>query len=182
MRALISIRVVICSFIAICAIVTPFGSAQAAPPQFEVFDVNDVFVDEFLTEGCGFEVIHTVTGRIKVSADQDGFFIARFALKHTVTGPGGSLTWPDVGIDKLLSVTDDGVTRVETIAATGVLGIRIVVPGHGVVEANTGREIRVITFDLVNEEIIAFQVLFDKGNSEPFDEGDMAIICGALAA
>ena len=174
-------RFIFCSLITICAIVSPFGSARAAPPQFEVTDVDDLFVDEFLTEGCGFEVNHTIVGKVKLSVDQDGFFKARIALKHTITGPGGSLTWPDVGIDKLVAFTDDGVTRVETVQATGVF-IRIIVPGYGVVFGNTGHETRVFTIDVATGELLNFELLFDAGLDKPFDESDLEIICGALAA
>ncbi len=135
-------RLVILTALALLTLTLP-GPALAAKP--EVIDVDDAFVDGFLTEACGFEVTHTVDGTIRVSESKDGLFLARFSLKHTLIGPGGTLSFPDVGIDKLLTVEDDGVTRVETVMATGVLGLRIVIPGQGVVAANTGREIRVFT-------------------------------------
>jgi hypothetical protein len=125
-------------------------------------------------------VVHTVTGTIRVSEDQNGLFLARFSLKHTLTGPGGSLSFPDVGIDKLRTVTDDGVTRVETVMATGVLGLRIVVPGKGVVAANTGREIRLFTFDAQTGEFQSFELAIDSGLDKPLEGAALAAVCAAL--
>jgi hypothetical protein len=156
------------------------GPAFAAKP--EVINVDDEFIDEFLTEECGFTVTHTVIGTIRVSELKDGSFLSRFSLKHTLIGPGGTLSFPDVGIDKLLTVEDDGVTRVETVMATGVLGIRIVVPGEGVVAANTGREIRVFTFDAVTGAFLSFELAVDSGLDRPLEGDALAVVCAALAA
>lgn len=155
------------------------GGALAAKPQ--TIAVDDAVVDDFLTDACGFEVLHTVAGTIRVSEDAQGFVLARFSLKHTLTGPGGSLAFPDVGIDKLLAVDADSGTRVETVLATGVLGIRIVVPGHGVVAANTGREIRVFTIDPATGEVTDFRLEADTGLDRQLDAAGLAAVCAALA-
>ena len=153
----------------------------AAPP--EVFPVNDEFVAPFLTEQCGFEVLRRETGTIRVTRDADGnVLLARINVKITLIGPGGTLTYPDVGIDKLLAVEENGTTRIETVMATGILGIRVVVPGEGVVVANVGREIRTITFDTVTGEFISFDVSEDSGLNLAFDDDAIATICAALAA
>jgi hypothetical protein len=172
-------RLVVLTALALLTLTLP-GPALAAKPVVE--QVDDAFVDEFLTEECGFEVTHTVVGTVRVSEDGDGAFLARFSLKHTLIGPGGTLTFPDVGIDKLLAVEEDGETVVETVMATGILGIRIVVPGEGVVAANTGREIRVFTFDAETGEFVSFDLAVDSGLDRPGDEDALAAVCGALAA
>jgi len=172
-------RLVILTALALLTLALP-GPALAAKP--EAIAVDEAFVDEFLTEACGFEVTHTVVGTVRVSESEDGLFLARISLKHTLIGPGGTLSFPDVGIDKLLTVEEDGVTRVETVMATGVLGFRIVVPGEGVVAANTGREIRVFTFDAETGEFRSFDLAVDAGLDLPPDEDALAAVCGALAA
>lgn len=178
MHAFARFRSVALGLVALAALLALPGGALAAKP--EAIPINDVFVDEFLTEECGFEVIHTVTGTIRVSEDSKGFFLARFSLKHTLTGPGGSLSFPDVGIDKLRAVADDGVTRVETVMATGVLALRIVIPGQGVVAANTGREIRLFTFDAQTGEFVSFEVAVDSGLDKPLEGAALAAVCAAL--
>jgi len=172
-------RLVILTALALLTLALP-GPALAAKP--EVIAVNDAFVDRFLTEACGFEVTHTVVGTIRVSESKDGLFLARFSLKHTLIGPGGTLSFPDVGIDKLLTVEEDGVTRVETVMATGILGLRIVIPGQGVVAANTGREIRVFTFDAVTGKFLSFELAADSGLDRPLEGDALAAVCDALAA
>jgi hypothetical protein len=179
MPAFVRLRLAALGLVALAALLAVPGGALAAKPQ--TIPVDDVFVDEFLTDACGFEVVHTVTGTIRVSEDKDGLFLARFALKHTLTGPGGSLSFPDVGIDKLLTVADDGVTRVETVMATGVLGLRIVVPGQGVVAANTGREVRVFTFDVATGQVTDFRLAADSGLDKPLEGDALAAVCAALA-
>jgi hypothetical protein len=179
MRAVTRLRLAALGLVALAALLALPGGALAAKPQ--TIPVDDEFVDDFLTDACGFEVIHTVTGTIRVSEDAQGFFLARFSLKHTLTGPGGSLSFPDVGIDKLRAVSDDGVTRVETVMATGVLGLRIVVPGEGVVAANTGREIRVFTFNRETGEF-SFELAVDSGLDKPLEGAALDAVCDALAA
>jgi hypothetical protein len=149
--------------------------------KFDVEEVNDIFEDEFLTEECGFAVTHTVTGTIKSSVDQDGLALFRYRLWHELIGPGGTLSFPDVGIDKDLAAVQDGDTTVFTVQATGVLALRIVIPGQGVVAANTGREIRLITVDTTTGEIIAFEVIVDSGLDRPLEGAALEAVCEALA-
>jgi hypothetical protein len=159
----------------------PGGMLAAPPPdRLQVIPVDDSFTDEFLTDACGFAVIHDVIGTIRVSVDTRGLFLARSALTHTLTGPGGSLSFPDVGIDKQLAVADDGVNHVETVMATGVLGLRIVIPGQGVVAANTGREVRIFTFDVATGELTDVQVDVDSGLDKPLAGAALAAVCAAL--
>lgn len=156
--------------------------AQAAnPDKFDIEEVDDEFVDEFLTDACGFEVRHTVTGTIKSSVGRDGLMLFRFRLKHELIGPGGTLGFPDVGVDRDLAVVEEGDTTVFTLQATGVLALRIVIPGQGVVAANTGREIRVFTVDTATGELISFEVIVDSGLDRPLEGEALEAVCEALS-
>ena len=137
-------------------------------------------MDEFLTDECGFEVRHTIVGTVKSSVGRNGLSLFRFRLKHELIGPGGTLGFPDVGIDKDLAVVEEGDTTVATVQATGVLALRIVIPGQGVVAANTGREIRLIRFDTATGEILSFEVIVDSGLDRPL-EAALEAVCEALA-
>lgn len=182
MNALLRLRPLLLGILTLCAAGAAPGAASAAPTDtFEVIPVDEAFVDEFLTDSCGFEVKHTISGTIKVSEDRQGLYLARIRLKHALIGPGGTLTFPDVGIDKLLAVADDGVTRVETVMATGVLSLRVVIPGRGVVAANTGREFRLITFDAQTGEFLSFEVIVDSGLDRPLEGAALAAVCEALS-
>jgi len=158
------------------------GRVQAKiADKFDVEEVNAVFVDDFLTDECGFEVTHTVTGTVKSSVGRNGLSLSRFRLRHELIGPGGPLSFPDVGIDKDLAVVEEGNTTVTTVQATGVLALRIVIPGQGVVAANTGREIRRFTFDTATGEFISFEVLVDSGLDRPLEGAALDAVCQALA-
>jgi hypothetical protein len=149
--------------------------------KFEIEEVDEDFVDEFLTDECGFEVRHTIVGTVKSSVGRDGLTLSRFRLKHELIGPGGTLSFPDVGIDKELAVVEDGDTTVATVQATGVLSLRIVIPGQGVVAANTGREIRVFTIDTATGEVINFELIVDSGLDRPLEGAALHAVCEALA-
>jgi hypothetical protein len=179
MRFMVTSKRLAVSLMALVSFLVLPGGALAARPV--TFQVDDVIVDQFLTGACGFEVVDVVTGTIRVSENSENLFLARFSLKHTLTGPGGSLSFPDVGIDKLLTVADDGVTRVETVMATGVLGFRIVVPGQGVVAGNTGREIRIFTFDAETGEPLGFDLDIDSGLDRPLEGAALEAVCATLS-
>jgi hypothetical protein len=149
--------------------------------KFDVEEVDDEFVNEFLTDECGFEVLHTVVGTIKSSVDKNGLFLFRFRLKQELIGPGGTLSYPDVGVNRDVAVVEDGDNTVVTVQATGVLALRIVVPGQGVVAANTGREIFLITFNTETGEFVDFEVIVDRGLDRPLEGAALEAVCAALA-
>jgi hypothetical protein len=158
------------------------GRVQAKiADKFDVEEVNAVFVDDFLTDECGFEVTHTVTGTVKSSVGRNGLSLSRFRLRHELIGPGGTLGFPDVGIDKELAVVEEGDTTVTTVMATGVLSLRIVIPGQGVVAANTGRETRITTVDTATGDFISFEVIVDSGLDRPLEGAALDAVCQALA-
>ncbi len=63
-------RLVTLVLVVVCALLAPPGRTLAVPP--EVIAVDDVFVDGFISDACGIEVVHTVTGTIRVSEDKRG--------------------------------------------------------------------------------------------------------------
>jgi hypothetical protein len=181
MRLLFPSRLVAPLLLGLAAVLAAPGAVRAAPP--EVVAVDDAFVDEFLTEACGFEVLHTVEGTITTTLAEDGSpALQRFRLTETLVGPtGATLRTVNVGIDKTLSVVQDAAgNTVVTLMATGVLGYHFQVPGEGVVAGNAGREIRRITFD-AEGNFVDFAVVEDAGLSRDIDEAAVAAICASLA-
>jgi hypothetical protein len=160
--------------------------AAAAPPEekFNLVGVDDEFVDPFLTEQCGFTVLHTVVGTVKESGfvDETGTFVvtqARFRLQHTLVGPtGATLTYPDVGVDKV-AYNPDGT---HTVTSAGILGLRVVVPGEGLVIANVGRLVTTLTFDPETGEVVGAVTDFEAGQRpEDFDVAEaLAASCAQL--
>lgn len=89
------------------------GVAFAAPPEInERIAVDDTFV---VTGFCPFDfTIHQVgTVRLKVQGNRS---FTNLNLTNTFTGPGGSVTSKDVGLDR---VTDNGDGTL-TLHATGL--------------------------------------------------------------
>ena len=162
------------------------GAATAAPPtdKFEVIVVDEAFVDAFLTEQCGFTVLHTIEGTVKLSGSRNetGELIAdmaRISLTHTWIGPSGaSLTSPDVGVDRITYNADGSVTA----AANGIF-LRIVVPGEGLVVAYIGHRVTVLTFDPVTGAFLSAETIVEAGQQpRDFDvDEQMTAICTALA-
>ena len=68
-----------------------------------------------------------------------------------------------------------------TVRATGVLSLRIVIPGQGVVAANTGREIRIFTIDTATDEVISFEVMVDSSYDRQLEGAALDVVCEALA-
>ena len=156
--------------------------AAAAPPEdrFVVEHVDATFVAPFLSATCGFTVLVRREGTIVSSADP--VELRRIRLRTTFIGPNGAtLTNPDVGVDRTLSVVEDVAgNTVVTAQSTGVLGNRVVVPGEGVVFANAGRVVRQFTFDVAGN-LIDFEVIEDAGLARSPDEAQLAALCAYLA-
>ncbi|HMM42030.1 MAG TPA: hypothetical protein PKA95_09030, partial [Thermomicrobiales bacterium] len=135
---------------------------------------------------CGFDVWAHFVGTITSSVRGDGGLIDRVHLRRIFSGPGGSLTVVDVGVDTITeTISPDGTTVVITVTTTGSLPYHSVVPGHGTVANNAGHEILQITleWDEVAGEYVEvdFQVLFDAGPNDDFSDEDYAMICAELA-
>jgi hypothetical protein len=166
------------------------GSVGAAPgPNSNnptVISIDDTFLAPNLTAQCGFDVWAHFVGTITTSVQHNGVLIERYNLRRIFTGPGGSLTVVDVGVDKITeTISPDGTTVVITIASTGSLPYHTVVPGHGSVVNNAGHEILqiILAWDEAAGEYVEvdYQVLFDAGPNDEPDDADTAVICAALA-
>ena len=166
------------------------GSVGAAPGSNSkkptVIYIDDTFLAPNLTFQCGFDVWAHFVGTVTTSVRRDGVLIERVNLRRIFTGPGGSLTAVDTGVNKITeTISPDETTVVITITSTGSLPYHIVVPGHGSVSNNSGREVIQITleWDEATGEYVEvdFQVLFDKGPNDEATDADFAVICDELA-
>ncbi len=168
--------------IALLGLVPLPTAAFAAPPEdrFVVEYVDETVVGPFLTNQCGFTVLRRSQGTIVHSSDP--VEISRVRLTTTFIGPNGAtLTNPDVGVDRTLSVVENEAgNTVVTVQSTGVLGNFVGVPGEGVVFANAGRVIRQFTFDAAGN-LIDFAVVADDGLARTPDEAQLAALCAYLA-
>ena len=163
------------------------GTVGAAPNPNKpvVFPVDETFPAPNLTNRCGFDVTAHVFGTFTVKLLPNGVEIDRIRYQHVFTGPGGSLTSNHVENVKFTSTTSPDGTLVETVTATGTLLYHIVVPGHGSIVNNSGREVFQVTWQY-DEELgeyveVDFQVLFDSGPNSEADDADYAVMCGELA-
>jgi hypothetical protein len=81
------------------------GSAAAAAPVIERVPIDDVFLDEFLTEECGVEVMTMAKGfLIERTFERDGAAPTTvFTINLTLTATAGENTYrfKDVGADTL---------------------------------------------------------------------------------
>jgi hypothetical protein len=151
-----------------------------------VVSIDDTFLAPNLTAHCGFDVWAHVVGTIRTSVQRNGVEIDRVNLRWIFSGPGGSQTVVDTGVDKITeTVSPDGSTVVVTITSNGSLPYHQVVPGSGSVVNNSGHEIVQITLqrdEATGEYVeVDFQVLFDAGPNDEITDEDFAVICEALA-
>ncbi|HYI16126.1 MAG TPA: hypothetical protein VEX37_12095, partial [Thermomicrobiales bacterium] len=163
------------------------GAVGAAPGPNKpiVFPVDDTFQAPNLTNRCGFDVWAHVFGTFTVKVLPSGVEHWRIRYQHVFSGPGGSLAVKHVENVKFTAITSPDGTLVETITARGTLLYHTVVPGHGSIANNSGREILQFTWQY-DEELgeyveVDFQVLFDSGPNDELDDADYAVICAELA-
>lgn len=163
------------------------NTVKAAPNPNKpiVFLVDDTFPAPNLTRRCGFDVTAHVFGAFMVKVLPSGVEIARIHYQHVFSGPGGSVTYNHVESLKFSTTISADGTKVETVTATGTLLYHAVVPGHGSIGNNSGREVFQITWQY-DEELgefveVDFQVLFDSGPNNELTDAELAVICGELA-
>ena len=104
--------------------------ATAAPPTVERIPVDDTFVDPFLSEECGVEVVTTARGSITIKTfdrEKGPVELRNVNVGFTATADGRTFRFRDVGSD-LTRITPDGtaVLRVSgqvPFAFAGVLKI-----------------------------------------------------------
>lgn len=118
-----------CFLVGAAAVVAP--SASAAGPTIECFDIDETFLDVFLTGACGVEVLTHAQGQVAVRAfSGDGTGPEEvFTLNVALTAMAGDNTYKfrDLGVD-LTRVEPDGTAIVSIVGQvpfgfTGVLKI-----------------------------------------------------------
>ncbi len=148
---------------------------NAAKPVMERVPIDDLFVDEFLSEACGAEVTARFTGHItfRVFNDAAGNPVRElnnYAIGGSFTSENGSLRFRDVGVDRVTYLADGSLIQV---VIGNVRSINI--PGQGRVYADVGQTTIHITFDANGDPI--FEVISQHGQHE----GDeLAALCSVL--
>ena len=161
------------------------GAGTAAPRAEQVhIAINDVFVDEGLSEACGFEVTVSVVGDLQVTLirNQDGLVVREIdrlgGTKVTFSSANGSFSfiaapsqW-DYGSGAVVGST-------ATVMFPGLFGH---VPGAIASDAGLVRVTGTVTgFDEFGIPIVDFEnaeVLLDVGNRATGEEIDAAICSG----
>ena len=164
------------------------GAVGAAPGPNKpiVLPVDDTFQAPRATNNCGFDVWVHVFGTFTFKVLPNGVELDLIRYQHVFSGPGGSVSVKHVENVKYTAITSPDGTLVETIKASGQLLYHTVVPGHGTINNNSGREILQITWQY-DEELgeyveVDFQVLFEAGPDNNFDDDAFwAVFCAELA-
>ena len=167
------VRVLCLAAMAIAVVAAP---VSAGKPQLERVTIDDLFVDEFLSEVCGVEVMGHFTGHItfRVFTDATGAVVREintYATAGHFWSDFGSVGFRDVGVDRV-TYTADGLINV---IVGNVQSIQV--PGSGRVYADVGQTTVQLTFD-DQGNVIDEQVLRQVGQHE----GDqLAVVCSVLA-
>jgi hypothetical protein len=151
------------------------GPASAAKPTMERIIVNDVFVDDFLSEACGTEVTVMITGSVifRNWLDADGNDVRavnNYALTDTFSSVNGSVRAKDVGADRV-TLNEDGSITVIIIGNVQSISI----PGQGRISQDVGRAKLTITFDENGDATEVFEPLGGK-----HDENGVEALCSVL--
>lgn len=167
-------------------IASPGAAGAAQNPNKPVeLPVDETFPAPNLTAQCGFPVTAHVFGTFTFNVQPSGVELWRIRYDHVFSGPGGSVSVNHIENVKFTSTTSPDGTIVDTITATGTLLYHNVLPGHGSIGNNSGREIIQITwqYDEASDTWVEvdFQVIFDSGPNDGFSDEDFALICAELA-
>ena len=159
--------------------------AEPNPNKPIVLLVDDTFPAPNLTNRCGFDVLAHVVGTFTFQVLPGGGELWRIRYQHEFSGPGGSVTYNHIENVKYTATTSPDGTLVETITATGSIYLHSVVPGHGAIANNSGREILQFTWQYDEElgeyGLVDVQVLFDAGPNNEVTDAEFAVICAELA-
>ena len=118
---------------ALLVVVLGATAAAAQPPEKEVIQVDDTFVDEALSGECGVEVTVHITGRVTEFTFPDGSVVLQdlttLNLQVVFTAGDNQLRVRDVGIDQV-RVQPDGTAILSIVGQvplgfTGVLKINL---------------------------------------------------------
>jgi hypothetical protein len=168
-----SIRVLALASLASLLLAAP---AAAARPEMEHVPIDDVFLDEFLTEVCGTEVNGHVFGHVTFRAfvnDDDVVVreLNNYALTHVITSAHATVRLKDVGVDRVTYLDDGSLINV-------IIGNvqSITVPGQGRVYSDVGQVTIHITFDENGEQSVE---LLDSAGQH--DDDQLGVLCEILA-
>ena len=168
-----SIRVLALASLASLLLAAP---AAAAKPEMERVPVDDVFVDDFLSEACGTEVHGHVYGHItfRTFANDDDEVVRElnnYALTQVFTSVHATVRAKDVGVDRVTYQADGSLINV-------IIGNvqSFTIPGHGRVYSDVGQTTVHITFDENGEP--SFEVLSSAGQH---DDDQLEVLCEFLA-
>jgi hypothetical protein len=147
------VRAFMCACLLGAVFVAP---AAAVRPVMERVPVADNFLDEGLTELCGFDVWVTGTGHItfRLMTDNDGNPVREvnnFAILVTYSSEFGSVSTVDVGPDRV-TYNDDGSLDIFITGNPQSL----TAPGEGRVWANSGWIHIRLTFDENGDATVEF--------------------------
>lgn len=146
----------------------------AAQPEMERVPVDDVFVDDFLSDACGVQVTAHVTGHfiLRTFTDAAGDptrAVNNYAISVAWSSVNGALGAKDVGADHI-TFLDDSIL---VVIIGSVQSISL--PGQGRVYQDTGRTQVVVTFDANGEPIVDVTPLGGQ-----HDSNQVEVICGVL--
>jgi hypothetical protein len=165
--------------------VLALAATAGASVQRVSFPVDDTFVDEYLTDVCGFEVTIHVEGTVRVllKLDEEGDVVSEidtFSGSLTFSSDTGSFSFPlaqpvffDYGEGAEIGST-------ATIKVVGLFGhVPGFIPSDAGIIILTGT---VVAFDESGIPLVDFdgEVTFEHGNFQGGEEVDAAI-CAALS-
>ena len=167
------IRVVVLATLSTMLLAAP---ALAAKPTMERVPVDDLFVDEFLSEVCGIEVTGHVTGHITFRSFTDAAGnvvreLNNYALSATFSSSEATVTAHDVGVDRVAYQSDGSIINV---IVGNVQSIQV--PGRGRVYSDVGQTTVHITFD--ENGVGSVEVLASAGQH---DDDQVEVLCEILA-
>ncbi len=125
--------------IAGAALLLGVPDANAAKPVIERIPLDETFVDEYLSEACGATIMTTVRGHLTIRTFPEGapkVELGTISATATATGPGGTITFRNVGSD-MVRLDRNGAL---TLKATGQVPFEF--RGRLVVNLDTGEVIR----------------------------------------
>ena len=168
-----SIRVLALASLATLLLAAPVAAAK---PTMERVPVDDVFVDDFLTEVCGTEVNRHVYGHVtfRTFANDDDEVVRElnnYALTSVFMSEHATIRVKDVGVDRVTYQADGSLINV-------IVGNvqSITIPGHGRVYSDVGQTTVHITFDENGGPSV--EVLASHGQH---DDDQLEVLCEFLA-
>jgi len=148
---------------------------NAGKPATERVVIDEVFVDEFLSEACGAEVTAQITGHItfRMFTDAAGNTVRElnnYAIGGIYQSANGTVRVRDVGVDRVSYLADGSIIQV-------IIGnVRsFSIPGQGRVYSDVGQSTFHITFDVTG--VPTFTLISQHGQH---DESDVEALCSVL--